>query len=68
MHFWDFVKRYPLVLDDKVLSKELPYPGGLAQLNLYVEGLRFPDLGFEGLVRINLSLLETISEVSPWVQ
>ncbi|KAG7250032.1 hypothetical protein CRUP_012043, partial [Coryphaenoides rupestris] len=63
--FLDFVKRYPLVLDDKVLSKELPYLGGVAELNLYVEGLRFPDSDFEGLVRINLSLLESVSEDLP---
>ncbi|KAG7262292.1 hypothetical protein CRUP_003087 [Coryphaenoides rupestris] len=63
--FLDFVKRYPLVLDDKVLSKELPYLGGQAELNLYVEGLRFPDSDFEGLVRINLSLLESVSEDLP---
>ncbi|KAG7262294.1 hypothetical protein CRUP_003089 [Coryphaenoides rupestris] len=33
--------------------------------NLYVEGLRFPDSDFEGLVRINLSLLESVSEDLP---
>ena len=58
--FPDFVKRYPLVLDEEVLSQEVPYQ---EEMNLYVEGLCFPDKDFDGLVTIHLSLLEPISEV-----
>uniref|UniRef100_A0A8C4EGW3 protein-arginine deiminase n=1 Tax=Dicentrarchus labrax TaxID=13489 RepID=A0A8C4EGW3_DICLA len=58
-----FVKDYPLVLSSEVLSQEVPYIGGRAEMNFYVEGLRFPDKDFDGLISINLSLLEPISEV-----
>lgn len=63
-----FVKDYPLVLSSEVLSQEVPYLGGVAEMNFYVEGLRFPDKDFDGLVSINLSLLEPISAVrsSTW--
>ncbi|XP_039862150.1 protein-arginine deiminase type-2 [Simochromis diagramma] len=60
-----FVKDYPLVLSSDVLSKEVPYLGGVAEMNFYVEGLRFPDKDFNGLVTINLSLLEPISDGLP---
>ncbi|XP_038550425.1 protein-arginine deiminase type-2 [Micropterus salmoides] len=60
-----FVKDYPLVLSSKVLSQEVPYLGGVAEMNFYVEGLRFPDKDFDGLVSINLSLLEPISAGVP---
>lgn len=60
-----FVRDYPLVLSREVLSQEVPYLGGIAEMKFYVEGLRFPDKGFDGLISINLSLLEPISEVSP---
>uniref|UniRef100_A0A669C3M1 protein-arginine deiminase n=1 Tax=Oreochromis niloticus TaxID=8128 RepID=A0A669C3M1_ORENI len=56
---------YPLVLSSDVLSKEVPYLGGVAEMNFYVEGLRFPDKDFNGLVTINLSLLEPISDGLP---
>uniref|UniRef100_A0A6Q2XYE8 protein-arginine deiminase n=1 Tax=Esox lucius TaxID=8010 RepID=A0A6Q2XYE8_ESOLU len=56
-----FVKDYPLVLGFKNLSKEVPYPGGNAEMKFYVEGLRFPDKDFEGLITISLSLLEPSS-------
>uniref|UniRef100_A0A669E7M6 Peptidyl arginine deiminase, type II n=1 Tax=Oreochromis niloticus TaxID=8128 RepID=A0A669E7M6_ORENI len=46
---------YPLVLSSDVLSKEVPYLGGVAEMNFYVEGLRFPDKDFNGLVTINLT-------------
>lgn len=59
-----FVKDYPLVLSSEVLSQEVPYLGGVAEMNFYVEGLKFPDKDFDGLISINLSLLEPISEVS----
>ncbi|XP_042364965.1 protein-arginine deiminase type-2 isoform X2 [Plectropomus leopardus] len=55
-----FVRDYPLVLSSEVLSQEVPYLGGEAEMNFYVEGLRFPDKDFDGLISINLSLLEPI--------
>lgn len=58
-----FVKDYPLVLSSEVLSQEVPYLGGKGEMNFYVEGLRFPDKDFNGLISINLSLLEPISTV-----
>lgn len=57
------MKDYPLVLSSEVLSQEVPYLGGVAEMNFYVEGLRFPDKDFDGLISINLSLLEPICEV-----
>ncbi|KAK9528590.1 hypothetical protein VZT92_012743 [Zoarces viviparus] len=56
-----FVKDYPLVLSSEVLSQEVPYLGRGAEMNFYVEGLRFPDKDFSGLIHINLSLLEPIA-------
>uniref|UniRef100_A0A7N6ADL0 Protein-arginine deiminase n=1 Tax=Anabas testudineus TaxID=64144 RepID=A0A7N6ADL0_ANATE len=56
---------HPLVLSSEVLSEEVPYFGGEAEMKFYVEGLRFPDKGFDGLITINLSLLEPISEGLP---
>lgn len=52
-----------MVLSSEVLSQEVPYLGGAAEMKFYVEGLRFPDKGFDGLISINLSLLEPINEV-----
>uniref|UniRef100_A0AAX7V278 protein-arginine deiminase n=1 Tax=Astatotilapia calliptera TaxID=8154 RepID=A0AAX7V278_ASTCA len=46
-------------------TEEVPYLGGVAEMNFYVEGLRFPDKDFNGLVTINLSLLEPISDGLP---
>ncbi|XP_018539401.1 protein-arginine deiminase type-2 isoform X2 [Lates calcarifer] len=60
-----FVKDYSLVLNSEVLSQEVPYLGGEAETQFYVEGLRFLDKDFNGLVSINLSLLEPISEGLP---
>uniref|UniRef100_A0A8C7J3F9 protein-arginine deiminase n=1 Tax=Oncorhynchus kisutch TaxID=8019 RepID=A0A8C7J3F9_ONCKI len=60
-----FVKDYPLVLGSEDLSKEVPYLGGNAEMNFYVEGLRFPDKDFEGLISISLSLLEPSSPGFP---
>lgn len=57
------MKDYPLVLSSAVLSKEVAYLGGIAEMTFYVEGLRFPDKDFDGLISINLSLLEPISAV-----
>lgn len=39
------------------------YTGGSAELLFFVEGLRFPDEGFSGLVSIHVSLLEHTAEV-----
>ncbi|XP_036955901.1 protein-arginine deiminase type-2 isoform X2 [Acanthopagrus latus] len=60
-----FVKDYPMVLSAEVLSSEVPYLGGDAEMKFYVEGLRFPDRDFNGLVSINLSLLEPINTALP---
>ncbi|XP_044204392.1 protein-arginine deiminase type-2 isoform X1 [Thunnus albacares] len=60
-----FVKDYPLVLSSDSLSQEVPYVGGVGEMNFYVEGLRFPDKDFDGLISINLSLLEPISTGLP---
>ncbi|CAL8340906.1 unnamed protein product [Merluccius merluccius] len=56
---------HPRVLDHEVLSNEVPYLGGVAELKLYVEGLRFPDKDFDGLVKIHLSLLEPVGQGIP---
>ncbi|CAB1450188.1 unnamed protein product [Pleuronectes platessa] len=48
------LKDYPLVLHSEVLSQEVPYLGDKAEMKFYVEGLRFPDKDFDGLLRINL--------------
>ncbi|KAF7667953.1 hypothetical protein LDENG_00039840 [Lucifuga dentata] len=77
-----FVEDYPLVLSQEVLSQEVPYLGGIAEMDFHVEGLRFADKDFDGLVTINLSLLEpaasgcpetpvftdkVVFKVSPWI-
>ncbi|KAJ4927387.1 hypothetical protein JOQ06_015118, partial [Pogonophryne albipinna] len=63
--FNHFVKEYPLVLSNEVLSQEVPYLGGVSEMKFYVEGLRYPDKDFDGLISINLSLLEPISDGLP---
>ncbi|XP_034061596.1 protein-arginine deiminase type-2-like [Gymnodraco acuticeps] len=63
--FSHFVKEYPLVLSNEVLSQEVPYLGGISEMKFYVEGLRFPDKDFDGLISINLSLLEPIADGLP---
>ncbi|XP_062852683.1 protein-arginine deiminase type-2 [Trichomycterus rosablanca] len=60
-----FEKDYPIVLHKRKLGNEVPYLGGNAELVFYVEGLRFPDKDFDGLININLSLLEPITEGIP---
>ncbi|KAM6981186.1 protein-arginine deiminase type-2 [Aplochiton taeniatus] len=82
LFFSSFVVDYPLVLSSEVLSKEVPYIGGAAESNFHVEGLRFRDKDFDGLIHINLSLLEpsaqgfpetpiftdrVVFKVSPWI-
>lgn len=63
-----FEKDYPLVLNNKKLGNEVPYLGGNAELVFYVEGLRFPDKDFDGLINIYLSLLEPIAVVSAHIE
>lgn len=60
-----FVKDYPLVLSSDVLTQEVPYLGGISEMNFYVEGLRFLDKDFDGLISVNLSVLEPITAVRP---
>uniref|UniRef100_A0A9J8DKI7 protein-arginine deiminase n=1 Tax=Cyprinus carpio carpio TaxID=630221 RepID=A0A9J8DKI7_CYPCA len=60
----------------------MPYLGGKTELEFFVEGLRFPDKDFDGLITINLSLLEpcgkgfpetpvftdkVVFHISPWI-
>lgn len=52
------------MLNTKQLANEVPYQGGKSELVFYVEGLHFPDKDFDGLLTINLSLLEPFAEVS----
>ncbi|XP_035009002.1 protein-arginine deiminase type-2 isoform X2 [Hippoglossus stenolepis] len=59
------LRDYPLVLNSDILSQEVPYLGDKAEMKFYVEGIRFPDKDFDGLIRINLSLLEPISTGLP---
>ncbi|RMC22918.1 hypothetical protein DUI87_00075 [Hirundo rustica rustica] len=58
-----FGQRYTRVLGGRKLFHTVPYPGGAAQLDFFVEGLRFPDETFSGLVSIHVSLLEPLAEV-----
>ncbi|XP_048054928.1 protein-arginine deiminase type-2 isoform X1 [Megalobrama amblycephala] len=77
-----FLKDYLMVVGTKKLTQEVPYLGGKTELVFYVEGLRFPDKDFDGLITINLSLLEpsgkdipetpiftdkVMFHVSPWI-
>lgn len=41
----------------------MKYTGGSAELEFFVEGLRFPDDSFGGLVTVHVSLLEALAEV-----
>lgn len=59
-----FLKDYLMVVGTKKLTQEVPYLGGNTELVFYVEGLRFPDKDFDGLITINLSLLEPSGKVS----
>lgn len=56
---------YPQVLSNASLSKEIKYMGNDAETKFYVEGVKFPDRDFNGLVSIHLSLLEPIGEGIP---
>ncbi|XP_040389365.1 protein-arginine deiminase type-2-like isoform X2 [Cygnus olor] len=60
-----FGQRYVHVLGRRKLCHTVQHAGGAAELNFFVEGLRFPDDSFPGLVSIHVSLLETLSEGIP---
>ncbi|KAK7916716.1 hypothetical protein WMY93_012477 [Mugilogobius chulae] len=57
-------EHYPLVLSSAALSTEIPYLGN-DEIKFYVEGTKFPDKDFDGLIKINLSLLEPICDGIP---
>ncbi|XP_007438216.2 protein-arginine deiminase type-2-like [Python bivittatus] len=60
-----FGQRYIHILGRRKLSHVVKYTGGSAELEFFVEGLRFPDEGFDGLVSVHLSLLEPVAEGIP---
>lgn len=65
-----FGQRYIHILGRQKLYHVVKYTGGSAELLFFVEGLRFPDDSFSGLVSIHVSLLEYMAEVRatglPW--
>ncbi|KAM3824077.1 LOW QUALITY PROTEIN: protein-arginine deiminase type-2 [Vipera latastei] len=60
-----FGQRYIHILGRRKLSHVVKYTGGSAELEFFVEGLRFPDESFNGLVSIYVSLLEPMAEGIP---
>lgn len=60
-----FGQRYIHILGRQKLYHVVKYTGGTAELLFFVEGLRFPDGGFQGLVSIHVSLLEFMAEGIP---
>ncbi|XP_043387851.1 protein-arginine deiminase type-2 isoform X2 [Chelonia mydas] len=60
-----FGQRYIHVLGRRKLYHMVKYTGGSAELEFFVEGLHFPDDTFSGLVSINISLLESLTEGIP---
>uniref|UniRef100_A0ACB8EE42 Protein-arginine deiminase type-2 n=1 Tax=Sphaerodactylus townsendi TaxID=933632 RepID=A0ACB8EE42_9SAUR len=60
-----FGQRYIHVLGRRKLFHVVKYTGGSAELEFFVEGLRFPDEGFNGLVTVHVSLLEKLAEGIP---
>ncbi|XP_009700740.1 PREDICTED: protein-arginine deiminase type-2, partial [Cariama cristata] len=60
-----FGQRYVHVLGRRKLYHIVQYTGGAAELDFFVEGLRFPDDTFSGLVSIHVSLQETLVEGIP---
>uniref|UniRef100_A0A452HEL2 Uncharacterized protein n=1 Tax=Gopherus agassizii TaxID=38772 RepID=A0A452HEL2_9SAUR len=60
-----FGQRYIHVLGRRKLYHVVKYTGGSAELEFFVEGLCFPDDTFPGLVSINISLLESLTEEIP---
>lgn len=62
--FYKYEKDYRHVLGREKLFYKARYKGS-SELEFYVEGLRFPDEGFNGLVNIKACLLETQVEGIP---
>uniref|UniRef100_A0A8C1DW82 Peptidyl arginine deiminase, type II n=1 Tax=Cyprinus carpio carpio TaxID=630221 RepID=A0A8C1DW82_CYPCA len=77
-----FRPHYIMVVGTDMLTQKVPYLGGKTELEFFVEGLRFPDKDFDGLITINLSLLEpcgkgfpetpvftdkVVFHISPWI-
>uniref|UniRef100_A0A8C9PLX0 Protein-arginine deiminase n=1 Tax=Spermophilus dauricus TaxID=99837 RepID=A0A8C9PLX0_SPEDA len=60
-----FGQRYVHILGRQKLYHVVKYTGGSAELLFFVEGLRFPDESFSGLVSIHVSLLEYMAEGIP---
>ncbi|XP_053432901.1 protein-arginine deiminase type-2 [Nycticebus coucang] len=60
-----FGQRYIHILGRRKLHHVVKYTGGSAELLFFVEGLRFPDEGFSGLVSIHVSLLEYMAQGIP---
>uniref|UniRef100_A0A8C6Y4E4 Peptidyl arginine deiminase 2 n=1 Tax=Naja naja TaxID=35670 RepID=A0A8C6Y4E4_NAJNA len=60
-----FGQRYIHILGRRKLSHVVKYTGGSAELEFFVEGLRFPDESFDGLVSVHVSLLEPMAEGIP---
>ncbi|XP_010141751.1 PREDICTED: protein-arginine deiminase type-2, partial [Buceros rhinoceros silvestris] len=58
-------QRYIHVLGQRKLYHSVQYTGGAEELDFLVEGLRFPDDTFSGLVSIHVSLLGTVTEGIP---
>ncbi|XP_053546240.1 protein-arginine deiminase type-2 [Bombina bombina] len=61
-HYYN--KMYTHVLGGKKLFYKARYTG-TTELEFFVEGLRFPDEGFDGLISIKASLLESMVEGIP---
>nr|XP_060614758.1 protein-arginine deiminase type-2 [Anolis sagrei ordinatus] len=60
-----FGQRYIHILGRRKLFHVVKYTGGSAELEFFVEGLRFPDETFNGVVTIHVSLLEALAEGLP---
>uniref|UniRef100_F6SFR1 Protein-arginine deiminase type-2 n=1 Tax=Ornithorhynchus anatinus TaxID=9258 RepID=F6SFR1_ORNAN len=60
-----FGQRYIHILGRRKLYHVVKYAGGSAEMEFFVEGLRFPDESFSGLVSIHISLLERLIEGVP---
>ncbi|XP_060115372.1 protein-arginine deiminase type-2-like [Heteronotia binoei] len=60
-----FGQRYIHVLGRRKLFHVVKYTGGSGEMEFFVEGLRFPDDSFNGLVTISVSLLEKLAEGIP---
>lgn len=52
-----------MVLGPQQFSHCLELPGGQHSTDFYVEGLAFPDVDFEGLIPLTISLLDKSNPV-----